>query len=311
LINFQKKMLTKANLSVPQKSPISLQRRNKSSFVSRQQFEFDRKYRGPLKAILLDWAGTTMDYGCYAPAVVFVDVFKRKNVPISMEEAREPMGAHKKVHIRKITELTSVRNRWKDAHGRFPSEKDVDEMFKDFVPLQNAVLANYAELIPGTLDAVKDFRKRGLKIGSTTGYLPEMMKILQDEATKRGYTPDVTVCAGDVHAGRPEPWMCLKNAEKLGIYPLSAYVKVDDTVPGIEEGLNASMWTIGLAKTGNEIGLNEKEIKELPKEVFERKLDAAYLRMERCGAHYVVDSIADVPAILELINERLQRGEKP
>jgi len=311
LINFQKKMLTKANLSVPQKSPISLQRRNKSSFVSRQQFEFDRKYRGPLKAILLDWAGTTMDYGCYAPAVVFVDVFKRKNVPISMEEAREPMGAHKKVHIRKITELASVRNRWKDAHGRFPSEKDVDEMFKDFVPLQNAVLANYAELIPGTLDAVKDFRKRGLKIGSTTGYLPEMMKILQDEATKRGYTPDVTVCAGDVHAGRPEPWMCLKNAEKLGIYPLSAYVKVDDTVPGIEEGLNASMWTIGLAKTGNEIGLNEKEIKELPKEVFERKLDAAYLRMERCGAHYVVDSIADVPAILELINERLQRGEKP
>jgi len=285
--------------------------RNKSTFASKQQYSFERKYVGPLKAIILDWAGTTMDYGCYAPAVVFIDVFKRKKVPISMEEARAPMGAHKKVHIRKITELTTVKNRWKDTHGKFPTEKDVEEMFQDFIPLQNAVLPKYSDLIPGTLDAVKDFRKRGLKIGSTTGYLPDMMKILQEEATKRGYTPDTTVCAGDVSAGRPEPWMCLKNAEKLGIYPLSSYVKVDDTLPGIEEGINASMWTIGLAKTGNEIGLNDNEIKQLPKEVLAAKLADVYTRMEKTGAHYVVDSIADVPEILDLINQRLARGEKP
>jgi len=272
---------------------------------------YDRTYRGPLKGIILDWAGTTMDYGCMAPAVVFVDVFKRKKVPISMEEARVPMGAHKKVHIRKISEITSVRNRWKEVHGSFPTEKDVDEMFQDFVPLQNACLANYADLIPGCLDAIKDFRKRGLKIGSTTGYLPEMMKILQEEAKKRGYAPDSTVCAGDVHAGRPEPWMCLKNAEKLGIFPLAALVKVDDTLPGVEEGLNAGMWTIGLAKTGNEIGLDEKEIAALPKDVLERKLQAAYQRMAQIGSHYVVDSIADVPHVLDLINERMKRGERP
>jgi len=285
--------------------------RNKTDSISRQQYSFQRVYTGPLKAIILDWAGTTMDYGCYAPAVVFMDVFKRKKVPISIEEARAPMGAHKKVHIRKISELTQVRNRWKEVHGKYPTEQDVDEMFKDFVPLQNAVLANYSDLIPGTLDSITDFKKRGLKIGSTTGYLPEMMKILQEEAAKRGYVPDVTVCAGDVPAGRPEPWMCLRNAEKLGIYPLSAYVKVDDTLPGIEEGINASMWTIGLAKTGNEIGLNEKEIKELPKETLSKKLDEVYARMEKVGAHYVVDSIAEVPPILDLINQRLARGERP
>ena len=141
-------------------------------------FVYRRNYRGKLKAVILDWAGTTMDYGCYAPAVVFVEVYKRKGVPISMEEARVPMGAHKKVHIRKISQIDSVSERWKEMHGRKPNENDVDEMFADFVPLQLACLADYTDLIPGTIEAITHFRKRGLKIGSTTEYLPEMMTIL-------------------------------------------------------------------------------------------------------------------------------------
>ena len=73
-------------------------------------FTYQRSYRGKIQAVLLDWAGTTMDFGCMAPAVVFVEVFKRKGVPITMDEARAPMGAHKRVHIQKITELDSVRS---------------------------------------------------------------------------------------------------------------------------------------------------------------------------------------------------------
>ena len=252
-----------------------------------------------------------MDYGCYAPAVVFVEVYKRKDVPITIEEARVPMGAHKKVHIRKISQIESVAQRWQDAHGRNPDEDDVESMFQEFIPLQLACLADYADLIPGTLDAVADFRGRGLKIGSTTGYLREMMELLLKEATDRGYTPDTTVCASDVPEGRPEPWMCLQNAMNLGIYPMEAIVKVGDTLPDIEEGLNAGMWTIGLAKTGNEIGLNEGEIAALPQDVGEAKLAQAYQRMYQTGAHYVVDGIWDVPPILDLIDERLRRGERP
>ena len=71
-------------------------------------FVFQRTYRGTLKAVLLDWAGTTMDYGCFAPAVVFMEVYKRKGVEISIEEARAPMGAHKKVHIRQISKDENV-----------------------------------------------------------------------------------------------------------------------------------------------------------------------------------------------------------
>jgi phosphonoacetaldehyde hydrolase len=274
-------------------------------------FHFQRCYRGPLQAVLLDWAGTTMDYGCYAPAVVFIEVYRRQGVPISVEEARAPMGAHKKVHIRKISQLESVRQRWQDAHGRPPTEQDVETMFQDFVPLQLQCLANYADLIPGTLEAVADFRRRGLKIGSTTGYTSDMMKILLAEAKKRGYEPDSTVCASEVPAGRPEPWMCVQNAMNLRVYPFEACVKIDDTLPGIDEGLNAGMWTIGLAKTGNELGLTAEEISKLEPDLLQAKLDRARLRMRQSGAHYVVDGIWDVPAVLDDIHLRLDRGERP
>jgi len=274
-------------------------------------FVFQRTYRGPLQGIILDWAGTTMDYGCYAPAVVFVEVYKRKQVPISIQDARVPMGAHKKVHIRKISQIEAVAQRWESVHGGRATEEDIEAMFQEFIPLQLACLADYAELIPGTLDAVKDFRGRGLKIGSTTGYTGDMMTLLLDEAKRRGYEPDATVCATDVPAGRPEPWMCLQNAMQLRIYPMEAIVKVGDTLPDIEEGLNAGMWTVGLARTGNELGLNEAEIARLPADVLEAKLAVARERMRQSGAHYVVDAITDVPPVLDEINARLARGERP
>ncbi len=275
------------------------------------EFYFRRSYRGPVKAILLDWAGTTMDYGCYAPAVVFIEVYKRKGVPITIDEARAPMGAHKKVHIRKISQIESVRQRWQEKHGRLPDEDDVEAMFQDFVPLQLACLANYADLIPGTLEAIAKFRRRGLKIGSTTGYMREMMDILLAEAQKRGYEPDSTVCAADVPAGRPAPYMVLQNMINLQVYPPEAILKVDDTLPGIEEGLNANMWSIGLAKTGNEIGLTEAEIHQLDPQVYQSKLERAYTRMAQSGAHYVVDGIWELDPLIDEINERLKRGERP
>lgn len=275
------------------------------------EFVFQRSYRGPLKAVLLDWAGTTLDYGCMAPAVVFIEVYKRKGVDITMDQAREPMGAHKRVHIQKISQIDAVRNRWKEVHGQYPTEADIDEMFKLFIPLQLDCLATYADLIPGTLEAIKDFRARGLKIGSTTGYTGEMMELLMREAAARGYEPDSTVCATDVPAGRPEPWMCLVNAMRLGLYPMESIVKIGDTLPDIYEGLNAGMWTIGLAITGNEIGVPEAELKAMDPELLARKRARAYTRMAQAGAHYVVDGIWDVLPILDDINRRLARGERP
>src|SRR5712691_1449250 len=274
-------------------------------------FTYQRQYRGKIQAVLLDWAGTTMDYGCMAPAVVFVEVYKRQNVPITMEEARAPMGAHKRVHIQRISELDSVRRRWEAAHGRLPTDDDVSRMFADFVPLQLACLSDYSELIPGTLEAVAAMRARGINFVSTAGSTTEMMKINLEDARRQGYVPDSTVCASDVPAGRPYPYMCLQNVINLQVSPVDACVKVDDTVPGIEEGLNAGMWTIGLALSGNEVGLPLAEVQALAPDERERRRQRAYARMHQCGAHYVVDSIADLMPCLDAIEERLARGDRP
>jgi len=272
-------------------------------------FSYRRSYRGPIEAVLLDWAGTTMDFGCMAPAVVFMEVFKRKQVPISIAEARAPMGAHKRVHIQRISELDSVRKRWQETHGRAPNDDDVSAMFAEFVPLQLECLSTYSALIPGTLEAIAAMRKRGIKIGSTTGYLTEMMQINQADAKRQGYEPDVTVCASDVPAGRPYPHMCLLNAIKLGVSTVQACVKIDDTVPGVEEGLNAGMWTIGLAVSGNEVGLMLDEWQALPAAEKKAKRERAYLRMQQCGAHYTVDTIADIMPCIDDIQARIRRGE--
>jgi phosphonoacetaldehyde hydrolase len=278
---------------------------------SAMSFSYRRVYRGPIEAVLLDWAGTTMDFGCLAPATVFVEVFHRQGVPISMEEARAPMGAHKRVHIQRVTELDAVRQRWEATHGRLPTDDDVERMFKDFVPLQLECLSTYSTLIPGTLEVVGELRRRGIKIGSTTGYTTEMTAINRRDAKRQGYEPDSTVCASEVPAGRPYPHMCLQNAINLGITTVQACVKVDDTVPGIEEGLNAGMWTVGLAVSGNEVGLSLDQWTALPPLEKQAKAERAHRRMWQGGAHYVVDTIAELLPCIDDIQARIRRGERP
>ncbi|MCA9103167.1 MAG: phosphonoacetaldehyde hydrolase [Planctomycetales bacterium] len=274
-------------------------------------YTYERRYRGRLRAALLDWAGTTVDYGCLAPAAVFVDVFAQRGVEITTDEARIPMGAHKRDHIQQISQLPAVARRWREVHGSECGTADVDQMFASFVPQQLGNLADFAELIPGTIETVATMRARGMKIGSTTGYTGEMMELLRAEAKRRGYEPESTVCSTDVPSGRPAPWMCFQNAQNLGVFPMEACVKIGDTLSDVAEGLNAGMWTIGLAKSGNEMGLSEEAVAALPTDELARRLARAYERMYQVGAHFVVDSIADVIPLLDVIEARLAAGERP
>ena len=280
-------------------------------FTYEREFTYNRAYRGPIKMVVLDWAGTTMDFGCMAPAVVFCKVFEEEGVPISMEEARIPMGAHKKVHIGLITESPGVRARWTEVKGSEPTEDDVSRMFERFVPLQEACLSEYSELIPGTLDVIKACRERGYKLGSTSGYLPGMLAINLADAQKQGYDPDATFGAGDVPRGRPFGHMVLRNILELDISCVQSVVKIDDTLTGIEEGLNAGGWAIGLAISGNEVGVQHDEWIAFSEEVKQKHRDRIYPTMYQRGAHYVIDSIADLMPCLDDIEARLRRGEKP
>jgi phosphonoacetaldehyde hydrolase len=274
-------------------------------------FTYQRRYRGKLKAAIFDWAGTIVDFGSLAPAAVFVEVFKRQDVPLTIDEARGPMGMHKRTHIALLTELESVRAGWKNKHGRLPTEADIDRLYADFIPLQLKCLSDFSDLIPGTKETVAMLRKRGLKIGTTTGYNGEMVAINEKDAKKQGLVPDCVVSASDVPVGRPSPFMAQIAMVRLGVYPVEACVKIDDTRPGIDEGLNAGMWTIGAAVSGNEVGLSLKDWKKLPKAEQQARREAAGTRMYQAGAHYVVDSVADLLPCIDDIEARLARGERP
>jgi phosphonoacetaldehyde hydrolase len=266
---------------------------------------------GGVKAVILDWAGTTVDFGCVAPAAVFVDIFKKEGVEITVEEARGPMGLAKKDHIRALCAAEGIRARWQAAHGKVPGEVDVERLYASFTPALNASILHHSDLVPGTLEFAAAMRKRGIKIGSTTGYSLETMEILREDSKKRGYEPDALVSPSEVPAGRPFPWMCYLNAIKLGTYPMRSMVKIGDTVADIREGLNAGMWAVGLAKSGNEIGLTMGELLLMDPQEFRRRLDAAYGTLRDAGAHYVVDGIWDCLGVIDDIDERLKGGMTP
>jgi phosphonoacetaldehyde hydrolase len=270
-----------------------------------------------LRGAVLDFSGTIVDPGVYAPAVVFQDVFKRFLVPISMEEARKPMGNHKKVHIQRITEDPEVRERWKQHYERYPDEKDVADMFEEFVPAQLKVLPQYANFIPGALDACLVMRSEyKLQLGNTTGFTRSMVDLIVHAMKKNGngFRLDYTVAADEVEHPRPAKDACLKNMELMGIEDASEMVKIGDTEMDMAEGRDARMWSIGLSRYSNLMGMLPEELEEFeardPKGYTDKMADTKE-KLYQAGAHFVVDDIVDSLPLLKVINHRLAKGETP
>ncbi|XP_050418148.1 phosphonoacetaldehyde hydrolase [Patella vulgata] len=282
--------------------------------VALKQLRSQRSYLGKVQACILDWSGTTADKYVLAPAVVFCDVFKKHKVPISMLEARGPMGLRKDLHIKALTEVDSVRQRWLDVYGKYPEKADVDRMFEDFVPMQLACIKQYGALIPGAAEAVNKLRQEyNCKIGMTTGFLRSMVDLLLEEAKKQGFEPDANV-AGDevVHGARPKPYMVYRNMDLLNVHPIQSVVKVDDTVSGVGEAIEAGCWGVGVARYSNYMNVDSLEqAQKLTPEEIETRLAYSRKLLVHSGAHYVIDSIVELPDVVDDINRRLANGEKP
>ncbi len=279
----------------------------------RPAFVYTRTYRGSVKCLILDWSGTTADAYVIAPAIVFVEAFAKHGVDLSMREARGPMGLRKDLHIAALMEEPAIRNRWKKVHGCEPSPSDVDAVYADFVPMQLNCLERYAELLPGVAEVTQRFQKAGIKIGTSTGFVRSMVDILKAAAAKQGYQPDVTV-AGDevVNGARPKPFMIYHNLDLLDVHPIQSVIKVDDTVSGVEEGLEAGCWTVGIAGYSNYLNINALDEREAMSDAdYARRLGYARQLLQQSGAHYVINEFTELLSVVEDVNERLARGEKP
>lgn len=264
-----------------------------------------------VRAVIFDISGTIMDWGSRGPVAAFVELFARHGVSISEAEARVPMGLHKRDHVRAILQAPTARARWKAVHGSPPDESSIDSMYGGFGHLQIEVLKRHLDLIPGVAETAEGLRRRGIRIATTTGFETAMLADIVPAAEQQGFKPDCWVCPDQCGGGRPAPWMIHHAARQLGVYPLRTFVKVGDTLADIEEAQNAGAWAVSVLKSGNEIGLSRTEWDTLARTDQEQLLAAARNRFARHGAHYVIDTAADLLPVVDEISRRIGKGERP
>lgn len=251
-----------------------------------------------IRAVILDWAGTTIDYGSRAPTSVFIEIFRSSGITITAEEARGPMGMAKREHIASLLRLPTVSRQWVDRFGTGVAEGDIDRLYQQFLPLQKSVLADHCDLIPGVLEMVAACRRAGIRIGSTTGYTRELMDVVEPIVAAAGYRPEVVVCSDEVSAGRPAPWSNFRAAECLGVYPVTDVLVVDDTIAGVRAGRNGGMLTVAVTQSGNALGMSQAEVARLAADELAERLAEAERTFRDAGADYCLTSVAELPSLL-------------
>lgn len=254
---------------------------------------------GRYKAVIFDWAGTTVDYGCFAPVQAFVEVFKHFGIEPTIEEVREPMGMLKKDHIRTMLQMERISSLWEIKYRRKWTEEDVEELYEIFEEKLLGILDQFAEVKPYVLETMEELRKRGIQIGSTTGYTDKMMEIVVPKAKENGYEPDAWFSPDAVEGfGRPYPFMVFKNMQTLGIQRVDQVIKVGDTVSDIKEGKNAGVYTVGVIEGSSEMGLSETEYEMLSEAEKEEQIARVKEKFLKAGADAVIRNMKELTDLI-------------
>ena len=260
--------------------------------------------KSKIKAVILDWAGTTVDFGSNAPVAAFITAFEAHGITPTMEETRAPMGMQKRAHIETMLKGDRLAALWKEKHGRPYTQADIDSIYAAFEPALLASLKEYTTPLPGVLNTISKIRDMGLKIGSTTGYTAAMMDIVVPAAKEKGYSPDVLVCPDEVGGiGRPYPYMLWRNLEKIGVMSIDEVMKIGDTAADMQEGKNAGCVTAGVIKGSNMLGLSEDEHNALSSVERTMRYDMAEKSYITAGADYVIEDITALPELIEALNK--------
>lgn len=253
------------------------------------------KYDG----IIFDWAGTTVDYGSFAPVKAFIEAFEAFGITPTLEEVRKPMGMLKIDHVRTMLSMERISKLWEEKHGSAWTEKDVQKVYELSESKIMEIVSQFAEPKPYVKETIAELREMGLKIGSTTGYTDEMMKIVVPAAKAAGYEADCWFSPDSVEqCGRPYPYMIFKNMQELRLQDISRVMKVGDTVADIKEGKNAGLISVGIVEGSSVMGLTEAEYTALPEEVKEALYHKVAGTYYAAGADHVVK---DIRGILDLI----------
>ena len=261
-----------------------------------------------IEAVIFDWAGTTVDFGSLSPVSAFKEASRMNGIEVTDEETRAPMGMLKIDHIRTMLAMPDVAARWRDAHGREPTEADAQAIYAVFEPALMKVLDRHCDLKPGLLECMRELKRRSVAIGSTTGFTSDMMAVVCAEAAKAGYSPDTFVTADQVGGyGRPYPYMIFENMRRLKIGSVDAVMKVGDTVSDIEEALAAGVTAVSVVEGSSVMGLSRAEWDALSEDERNAHRERTAEVFWRAGAHYVIGRLSALPALVDAVNAARSR----
>ena len=240
----------------------------------------------------------------FAPVAAFIESFNVIGTPVTAAETRAHMGLTKVEEIRALFNIDRVRNEFQEKYGRpYSRGRYIGRAMQTFSVCCLPLLEDYTTPIPGVVETISGLRAQGIKIGSTTGLYPcddgcSVVRLPQpaDMWFDNCVTPD------GLPAGRPAPYMIYKNMTELAVPSVDCVVKVGDTIADIKEGVNAKVWTVGVVLGSNELGLTLDEVNALSATELELRKQDVRNRMLAAGAHYTVDSIEELPAVIDNIN---------
>lgn len=252
------------------------------------------------KLVVFDWAGTTVDYGCFAPVNAFALAFQSYGLTPTPDEIRAPMGMLKRDHIRTMLAMERLKNQWIAKYNTEPDDDAVERIYSVFEESLMRSLADYTAPKPETVETVAKLREIGLSIGSTTGYTDSMMEVVVRGAAEQGYEPDAWFSPDAVEGmGRPYPYMIYANMQRFQIASVEEVVKIGDTVADVREGKNAGVISLGVLEGSSIVGLSQEEYENLSAEKRQAVLDEAHNKLLESGADDVLLNLSELPAWLE------------
>jgi phosphonatase-like hydrolase len=223
----------------------------------------------------LDMAGTTIEeHGDVYAALL--DAAEAEGARVSAALVRQWMGIDKREAIAALVEAGGGRR----LDG--PALERAYERFRGL--LDDRYRARPPAPVAGVPEALAALRAAGVRVALTTGFARDVAEPLLASVgwAVGGDLVDAMVCADDVPAGRPAPYLVFRAMERTGVQDVARVLVAGDTVADLRSGTNAGAGVVVGVATG--------------------ALGLADLGAERHT--HLLPGVADLPALLAALDQR-------
>ncbi|KAF0863925.1 HAD family phosphatase [Pseudomonas sp. LD120] len=165
--------------------------------------------------------------------------------------------------------------------------------------------AEQAQATPGALDTLRRLHQQGIPCA----WLEQLPQTRSHQLAAA--LPEWLKPAPSTASPWPAPDACWRALMDLEVKSIDGCVLVSGEPALLQSGLNAGLWTIGLASCGSLCGMTPSEWQKLSLQEREIKRGKATMQLFGLGVHSVIDHLGELNTCLADIELRRLKGEKP